>query len=210
MTDLALRDRLLRGIDTLQLTVTEDQVATLLRLADRLVHWSARVNLTAIREPAAVIDRHLLDSLAILPWLNGDRILDIGTGAGFPGLPLAIVCPDRHFALLDSVGKKIRFVVQMAAELALPNVAGLNERLPAFRTEPPFMTITARAYARLDAIIDDCEHILADGGRILAMKGQSPDDELAAISEHWQAELVPLDIPGLDEKRHLAILERRR
>ncbi|MEM1263435.1 MAG: 16S rRNA (guanine(527)-N(7))-methyltransferase RsmG [Pseudomonadota bacterium] len=210
MNSSDLRERLCRGIDTLQLDVAEAQVDTLLKLADRLVHWSERINLTAIREPVAVIDRHLLDSLAITPWLAGERVLDVGTGAGFPGLPLAVVSPERQFALLDSVGKKIRFVVQMAAELGLRNVLGLNERLPGFRTEPPFMTITARAYARLDAIISDCEHILADGGRILAMKGQSPEDELAAISEHWQAEVVPLAIPGLDEKRHLAILERRR
>ena len=209
MTD-ALRARLERGVEALALTVEPAGIDALQALAGKLQHWSKRLNLTSIRSPEAIVDLHLLDSLALAPWLAGERIADIGTGAGFPGLPLAIVRPNAHFELIDAASRKIRFVVQAAAELGLANVAGIHARLPGYQPAMPFSTITARAYASLTSIVRDCEHILADGGRILAMKGRSPVDELAELDPSWQAEVIRLEVPGLTAERHVVVIDRRR
>ncbi|MEO1034374.1 MAG: 16S rRNA (guanine(527)-N(7))-methyltransferase RsmG [Pseudomonadota bacterium] len=206
----SLKRKLDLGLETLGVAASDAQRNAMLELVERLVHWSTKVNLTSIREPAAIIERHLFDSLTLSSRIHGARVLDIGTGGGFPGLPLAIVRPDVEFVLLDAVAKKIRFVTQMAAELGLDNVTGLHARLPEYRADRLFSTVTARAYATLDGIVSDCEHLLADGGRILAMKGRSPEDELAALDETWQTTVVALEVPELDEQRHVVVLEKRR
>ncbi|MEL7536969.1 MAG: 16S rRNA (guanine(527)-N(7))-methyltransferase RsmG [Pseudomonadota bacterium] len=206
----SLKRKLDLGLETLGVAASDAQRNAMLELVERLVHWSTKVNLTSIREPAAIIERHLFDSLTLSSRIHGARVLDIGTGGGFPGLPLAIVRPDVEFVLLDAVAKKIRFVTQMAAELGLDNVTGLHARLPEYRSDRLFSTVTARAYATLDGIVSDCEHLLADGGRILAMKGRSPEDELAALDETWQTTVVALEVPELDEQRHVVVLEKRR
>ena len=191
-----LGSRLDRGIERLGVNVSTEQHEALLSLIDKLVYWSKRVNLTSIREPAAIVDRHLLDSLALLPWLAGERIADIGTGAGFPGLPLAIVQPTSTFELIDTASRKIRFVVQVAAELDLTHVTGVHARLPGYAPAAPFTTVTARAYASLSRIVRDSEHILADGGRILAMKGRSPKDEAGRTRPVLARRVGPARRPG--------------
>ncbi len=203
-------ERLERALASLDVTTTARQRHQLLALAESLLRWSRRFNLTSIRTLDGVVDRHLVDSLAINPYIDGTRLIDVGTGAGFPGLPLAILRPDVEFTLLDAVGKKIRFVVQMAAELELENVTGLHARVPEYVPEAPFTTVTTRAYADIPGILRDCEHLLTDGGRILAMKGQPPTAELATLAPTWQYKLERLRVPNLEEQRHVAIIARRR
>lgn len=204
----ALRSRLERGLQALELDVAAADSERLLALIEQLERWSKRVNLTSIRDPAAMVDLHLLDSLALNPWLTGERIADIGTGAGFPGLPLAIINPAREFELIDAVSRKIRFVVQTAAALGASNVRAVHARLPGYQPAATFDTVMARAYARLGQIVADSEHLLADGGRILAMKGRSPDDELAELDPAWHARVVRLAVPELDAQRHVVVLEK--
>lgn len=193
--------------------LTDEQAAKLIRLLDELDDWNQRMNLTAIRERPAQITKHLLDSLSIHKFLRGARIADIGTGAGFPGLPLALVNPDKHFTLIDSVAKKLRFVDHAAQALELSNVTTLHARAEAIDLKkmnaPRFDTIVARAVGQLGMLVKSSGHLLAGGGRLLAMKGKRPDEELKALPSGWKvAEIHRLHIPGLDEERHLVEIWR--
>ena len=151
-----------------------------------------------------MVTRHLLDSLAIVPHLPSQRILDVGTGAGLPGVPLALLFPEREFHLLDSNGKKTRFLFQVKTALCLDNMVVHQARVEAFRVAEPFETILSRAFASLQDMVHGCRHLLAPGGRFLAMKGAHPTQELAAVRQEC-AELAvyPLAVPGLGEQRHL-------
>lgn len=193
--------------------LTDDQVAKLTRLLDELDDWNQRMNLTAIRERPAQITKHLLDSLSIHTFLRGTRIADIGTGAGFPGLPLALVNPDKQFTLIDSVAKKLRFVEHAAQALGLSNVKTLHARAEAIDLKqmnaPRFDTIVARAVGQTAMLVETSGHLLTGGGRLLAMKGKRPDEELKTLPSGWKvAEIHRLHIPGLDEERHLVELWR--
>jgi len=168
-----------------------------------LQKWNRVFNLTAVRDPAQMVSRQLLDSLSILPWVKGRRVLDVGTGAGLPGIPLAIALPDLMFTLLDANGKKTRFVQQAAAELGLGNVNVLNGRIEALQDAAGFDVITSRAFASLADFLSTTAHLLADGGCWLAMKGQAERDEGGlppGIATRWH----PLLIPGCQGERHLA------
>jgi 16S rRNA (guanine527-N7)-methyltransferase len=193
--------------------LTDEQAAKLIRLLDELDDWNQRMNLTAIRERPAQITKHLLDSLSVHKFLRGDRIADIGTGAGFPGLPLALVNPDKRFTLIDSVAKKLRFVEHAAQTLGLSNVKTLHARAEAIDLKtmnaPRFDTIVARAVGQAAMLVKTSGHLLTGGGRLLAMKGKRPDEELQALPSGWKvAEIHRLHIPGLDEERHLVELWR--
>jgi len=197
----------------LGVTLSDDQAAKLIRLLDELDDWNQRMNLTAIRERSAQITKHLLDSLSIHTFLRGVRIADIGTGAGFPGLPLALVNPDKHFTLVDSVAKKLRFVDHAAQTLGLANVITLHARAEMIDLKkmnaPRFDTIIARAVGQIAMLVKTSGHLLAGGGRLLAMKGKRPDEELQALPSGWKvAEIHRLHIPGLDEERHLVEIWR--
>jgi 16S rRNA (guanine527-N7)-methyltransferase len=147
-----------------------------------LAHWNRAFNLTAVRAPMEMVPRHLLDSLAALPWIERGSVLDIGTGAGLPGIPLAIAKPDLAFTLLDSVGKKVRFVRQAAAELRLGNVEVVQSRVEAYRPRRKFANIIARAVASLPALVAEASPLAAAGGRLLALKGPLAKDELATLT----------------------------
>jgi 16S rRNA (guanine527-N7)-methyltransferase len=195
------------------IALSDEQAAKLTRLLDELDDWNGRMNLTAIRERSAQLTKHLLDSLSINKFLRGTRIADIGTGAGFPGLPLALVNPDKHFTLIDSVGKKLKFVDHAAQAIQLTNVRTLHTRAEQLklkdRNEPRFDCVVARAVGPLAVLVESAGHLLAGGGRLLAMKGKRPDEELKAIPSGWKvAEIHRLHIPGLDEERHLVELWR--
>jgi 16S rRNA (guanine527-N7)-methyltransferase len=162
--------------------LSDAQRNALLDYIDLLAHWNSRYNLTAVRDPLEMIGRHLLDSLAALSAFDASPVLDFGTGAGLPGIPLAIARPELQFVLLDSIGKKTRFVRQAAASLELGNVCVVQARFESYQPEQKFATITARALAPLDALWSGSAHLRQPDGALLAYKGRRPDDEIAALS----------------------------
>jgi 16S rRNA (guanine527-N7)-methyltransferase len=175
-----------------------------------LEKWNRVYNLTAVREPHAMVNRHILDSLAVVPYLRGSSLLDVGTGAGLPGLPLAIARPDLQVTLLDSNAKKLRFVRQAIAELALSNVSVEQARMQEYQPGRAFDMVISRAVASLDELYRQSQHLLGPAGRMLFMKGALPDQEMAAFAPGRTAlRCERLDIPGLDAERHLLWLDRQ-
>jgi len=169
-----------------------------------LVKWNRVYNLTSVRKPQDMLTRHILDSLVVLPYLQGPRVLDVGTGAGLPGIVLAIARPDWQLVLLDSSGKKLRFVRQAAADLGLGNVEVENVRIEDYRPQRPFDTIISRAFSSLDEMYRHCAPLCAPGGRILAMKGIYPLAEVEALADPSRVTAAHrLTVPGMDAQRHL-------
>lgn len=203
-----LATRLHSGITALGLTLPPEVPTQLLNYLDLLQQWNRSFNLTAVRDPHDMVTRHLLDSLAIAPFVTGNSACDLGSGAGLPGLVLAIAAPERPWLLVDANGKKARFLRAAVRELALPNVQVAQQRVQ--DVQGSFDCITARAFAALPDMLDWGGHLLAPGGRWLAMKGRSPDDELAALPAAYTVQSVhALSVPGLDAERHLAIISQR-
>ena len=201
--------RLVSDAALLGVRLGEADAARLLTLLEELRHWNRRTNLTAITDPEQMITHHLLDSLAISPDLTGTRVADVGTGAGFPGLPLAVANPQRHFTLIDSNAKKLRFVSHAAGLLALSNVTTLHARAESLRPEAPFETVTARALAPLPKLLEAVAPLCGPHTRVLAMKGRWPEDELAQLPAAWRlTSSRTLTIPGLDAARCLLVLNR--
>jgi 16S rRNA (guanine527-N7)-methyltransferase len=197
------------GARALGIDLTDEQAGRLLAHLDLLDDWNTRMNLTAIRERSAQLTKHLLDSLSVRPFLQGTRIADVGSGAGLPGIPLAIVEPGRHFALIESTGKKCRFLEHVRDALGLANVEVVQARAEAFRPEQRFDTVVARAVGPLADLVKNAGPLVVGGGRLLAMKGRYPADELAARLNGWKVAAVHrLTVPGLDEERHLVELCR--
>ena len=195
------------GAQALGVALTPPQAAALLRHLDLMDEWGARMNLTAIRDRSQQLTKHVLDSLSVRPWLRGERIADLGSGAGFPGIPLAIVEPERHFALIESTGKKCDFLRHVAGELALANVEVVQSRAESFRPPVRFGTVVARAVGPIADLVRRGGHLVTGGGRLLAMKGRLPEAELAARFSGWKvAGVHRLTVPGLDEERHLVEL----
>lgn len=193
-----------------RLGVSLDSTAAkrLLQLLDELERWNRSFNLTAITQRAQMLTHHLLDSLSIAALLQGGRIIDIGTGAGFPGLPLAIIQPERQFTLLDSNGKKIRFVNHAARTLGLVNVVAVHARAEQWQDERgAFDTVVTRAFAPLPELVTMVRGLCGADTRVLAMKGRRSEQERAGLSPEWVIEQdVELTVPGLDEERHALIL----
>ncbi len=190
----------------LGVALTDAAASRLLRLLDELAEWNKAYNLTSIRQREAMLTRHILDSLSIHEDLQGETVADVGTGAGFPGLPLAVTNPDRRFTLVDSSGKKTRFVLHAARTLALENVTVAQSRAEDLRPEAPFHTITARAFAALPELLEKVRGSCGPGTRVLAMKGRYPAAEIAAVEPPWRiVRTRPLEVPGLGEERHLVV-----
>jgi 16S rRNA (guanine527-N7)-methyltransferase len=201
------RNRLIEGAHGLGLTLAPGDADRLLRLLDELGRWNR--TLTAIVERERMLTHHLLDSLAIHADVTGLTVADVGTGAGFPGLPLAIVDPGRQYTLLDSNNKKVRFVSHAARALELPNVTALHSRVEVLRPEAPFDTVVTRAFAALPDILDRIAPLCGHETRVLAMKGRLPREELGALPAGWRVvESRVLQVPGLPEARSLVRLER--
>lgn len=201
--------RLMQEAGSLGVALSEADAERLLLLTQELGRWNRSYNLTAIDAPAAMVTHHLLDSLAVSPDLAGIRIADAGTGAGFPGLPLAVVNPTRQFTLIDSTAKKLRFVTHAAELLALGNVTAVHARVEQMHVDTPFDTVVARAFAPLPKLLPAVAPICGPQTRVLAMKGKWPQAELAALPRGWQVvhsrELV---IPGLEAARCVISLRR--
>jgi 16S rRNA (guanine527-N7)-methyltransferase len=203
--------RLAAGLDALGQPVPSAATASLCRLLDELERWNARINLTAIRDREKMLARHIFDSLAARPMLTGRTVLDIGTGAGFPGLPLAIVEPDRHFVLVDSNNKKIRFVEHAVRQLSLDNVTAVKARAEDFAPGERFDTVIARAVAELAELVSIAGHHVGEDGVFVALKGRYPAEELQRLPAGWTADVARLDVPGLEDgSRHAVLLEPRR
>ncbi len=176
---------------------------------DLLARWTKVFNLTRIRDPKEMILLHLLDSLAIHPYLHGTRIIDVGTGAGLPGIPLALMHPEKMFVLIDSNSKKTRFLTQAIHTLNLTNVEIIHSRCEDFRPELPFDSIVSRAFASLRVMLEATQHLTDQHGRFLAMKGMYPEQEIQALPQGFKVLATHnLVIHGLDAKRHLVCLAK--
>ncbi len=204
------RERLRARLGELQLSLPPDIEQQLLEYIALLLQWNAAYNLTAVREPLAMIDRHLVDSLAILPYAQGEDLADIGTGPGIPGLVLALVHPYRRVWLVDSNGKKARFLRECLRRLAMPAVVVHEARAESLSAEPRFDQVISRAYAELADFVASTRQILAPQGRWLAFKGKYPDAEIARLPADIEVSAVHrLTVPGADGERHLLELRRR-
>jgi 16S rRNA (guanine527-N7)-methyltransferase len=202
---------LVAGATDLGLLLDAHQGETLLRVVDELEAANAQFNLTAIRDRPGMLHKHVLDSLSLQPYLKGARLADVGTGAGFPGLPLAVVNPTRHFSLIEATGKKARFVAQTAERIGCSNVEVVHARAETYRPFELFDTVMARALSSLADFVAYAGHLCAHDGRLLAMKGKRPDEEISAIPKSFRVVAVHrLKLPGLDAERHLVELSPAR
>ncbi len=201
MSNLALA----AGLADLGIALPDEAQWKLLAFRDLLLKWNKTYNLTALRDPEQAISHHLLDSLSILPHVGPGPLLDVGSGGGLPGIPLAIARPDLPVGMVDTVQKKVTFLQQASIELDLKNVAVHHARVEEMQGQ--YAQISSRAFAEIALFVALTRHLLAPGGRWLAMKGQRPDDELKALPDDIAVEaIVPLDVPGLAAERHLIIL----
>lgn len=198
------------ALDLIAPRPSADSDALFVTLLDELERWNKKVNLTAIRDPAEMITGHLLDSLVARPFLHGERILDVGTGAGFPGLPLAICEADRQFVLVDGNNKKIMFVQHAATLLKLGNVAAIKARTEDYAPAERFDTVIARAVGPLARLVDMAGHHVREDGVFVALKGRYPAAELEELPKRWEYKVAELEVPGLEKgSRHVVSLRRR-
>lgn len=205
MSQVKIQHELEMGIKSLGLSCTSQQVDQLLAYLNMLQRWNKAYNLTAIREPIQMVRLHLLDSLVINPCVSGaSEILDVGTGPGLPGIPLAILNPDINFTLLDSNGKKTRFLFQAINELGLTNAREVNQRVEKYQPEKAFDIILSRAFSSISDMLNQCQHLVAKNGCFLAMKGKKPDSELSQITKDYKVvDLSQVNVPNIDSERHL-------
>jgi len=211
--DSQYKQRLESGIDALSMSFNQETITTLLAYHQLLIKWNKAYNLTAVRDPDTMIDRHLLDSLSIAPYLKGERFIDVGAGAGLPGIVMAIIFPQRAFDLLDSNGKKTRFLFQVKTELQLNNIAVHHCRVEQYSGQL-YDGVLSRAFATLTDMVQGSQQLLAEQGLFYAMKGIYPEDELKQLSQLEKSYKVEachqLSVPNNDGQRHLIILKKHR
>ncbi|EBF1295031.1 16S rRNA (guanine(527)-N(7))-methyltransferase RsmG [Salmonella enterica] len=201
-------NKLSRLLDEAGISLTDHQKTLLVAYVDMLHKWNKAYNLTSVRDPAEMVVRHILDSIVVAPYLQGQRFIDVGTGPGLPGIPLAIVLPDAHFTLLDSLGKRVRFLRQVQHELRLENITPVQSRVEAYPSEPPFDGVISRAFASLNDMVSWCHHLPGEKRRFYALKGQLPEDEIASLPDEFSVEFVEkLRVPQLEGERHLVIIK---
>ncbi|OLQ94867.1 16S rRNA (guanine(527)-N(7))-methyltransferase [Vibrio ponticus] len=206
-----LRQKLDELIAQTDLDVSERQREQLVGYVELLNKWNKAYNLTSVRDPIEMLVKHILDSIIVSTHLEGERFIDVGTGPGLPGIPLAIMNPDKEFHLLDSLGKRIRFIKQVVHELKIENVTPIQSRVEEYQLEDKFDGVLSRAFASMVDMVEWCHHLPKDhSGRFLALKGQLSQDEIAELPE-WccVTDIKPLQVPQLEGERHLVILSRK-
>lgn len=204
-------NKLNRLLENAGIALPENQKQQLVGYVELLHKWNKAYNLTSVRDPDEMLVRHILDSIVVEPHLQGTRFIDVGTGPGLPGIPLAIVRPDAHFTLLDSLGKRVRFLRQVQHELRLDNITPVQSRVEDFPAEPGFDGVISRAFASLTDMVNWCHHLPAEQGRFYALKGLRPDDEITALPAAFSVEeIIRLQVPALDGERHLVIIKPNR
>jgi 16S rRNA (guanine527-N7)-methyltransferase len=198
------------GIAAMRLDVSPAQQDKLMNYLALMFKWNAVYNLTSLRDPMQMVTHHLLDSLAAVPaFATAQNVLDVGSGGGLPGIVLAIVRPDMKVSMIDTVHKKTAFLTQVKAELGLANVTVYTARVEQLQVSDKFDVITSRAFADLSDFVNWSSHLLADGGRYIALKGVAPKDEQERLPAEWKVDKVePLDVPRLGAERHLVFIER--
>ncbi|MGF1877820.1 16S rRNA (guanine(527)-N(7))-methyltransferase RsmG [Photobacterium frigidiphilum] len=202
-----MKQRLVQLIAQTELQVTELQVQQLVGYVELLHKWNKAYNLTSVRDPNEMLVKHIMDSIVVSAHLQGDNFIDVGTGPGLPGIPLAIMCPEKNFTLLDSLGKRIRFIKQVVHELKIINVTPVQSRVEEFQPEQGFDGVISRAFASMNDMVSWCHHLPAENGHFLALKGQFSEQEVADLPEWCSVtEVKSLQIPELEGERHLVIL----
>ncbi|PWC20048.1 16S rRNA (guanine(527)-N(7))-methyltransferase RsmG [Brenneria roseae subsp. roseae] len=191
------------------IVISDKQKHLLIQYVEMLNKWNKAYNLTSVRDPRQMLVRHIMDSIVVEPYLQGQNFIDVGTGPGLPGVPLAIMRPESHFTLLDSLGKRIRFLRQVQHELKLENITPVQSRVEDFDAEPPFDGVISRAFASLQDMVEWCRHLPArPSGRFYALKGILPEDELSALPQGVELEqAIRLSVPELAGERHLVVLK---
>ena len=208
---MSLEDQLIELLAQSDFKLTELQVSRLIRYVEMLVKWNKAYNLTSIRDPSDMLVKHIMDSLMVGHYIQGDRFIDVGTGPGLPGIPLAILYPEKEFTLLDSLGKRIRFIKQVVHELEIDNVTPVQSRVEEFDPEHGFDGVISRAFASITDMVEWCHHLpKLDGGVFLALKGQLPEDEIAQLPKAFAViDIKVLQVPELEGDRHLVLLEKK-
>ena len=192
-----------------ELDVSSEQQEKLIKLINLLTKWNKAYNLTSVRNPDDMLIKHIMDSIVVSPHLQGKRIIDVGTGPGLPGLPLAILNPDKQFVLLDSLGKRLRFIRQAVLELGLKNVEFVQSRVEEYQPEEKFDIVLSRAFASLTDMLFWCKHLPTETGHFLALKGQLPKDELNTLDPAFKfVESIELLVPNLNAERCLVKIEK--
>ncbi|CAH0532191.1 Ribosomal RNA small subunit methyltransferase G [Vibrio stylophorae] len=207
---MSLAPRLDQLIAKTDLEVTLEQRQQLLGLVGQLDKWNKAYNLTSVRDPADMLVKHILDSIVVSPYLSGcQRIIDVGTGPGLPGLPLAIMNPDKEFVLLDSLGKRIRFIRQVLHTLGIKNVTAIQSRVEEYQPEVKFDGVLSRAFASITDMLNWCHHLPAEHGVFFALKGLYPEEELNQLPDWAKVQTIHrLQVPELEGERHLVVLTK--
>jgi 16S rRNA (guanine527-N7)-methyltransferase len=204
-----LKALLADGVAEIGIEIDDQRRRALLGYLSLLKRWNRVYNLTTVKSDADFVTRHLLDSLSVVPYLHGRNVIDIGSGAGLPGIPVALACPDISVTLLDSNAKRCRFLRQVQAQLKLQNVSIVQQRAEKFHPHEKFDSLLSRAFSSLSSFIACSGHLLADGGQLLAMKGQWPGDESVEMPTGFRIkDVIKLHVPGLPEQRHLIICRK--
>ena len=210
MTDL-IREELQRGISSLSLNCNEEMLSSLLAYIDLLKKWNSAYNLLGGNESDSLVSRHILDSLSVDPYLEGNLIADIGAGAGLPGIPLAILNPRKNFVLIDSNGKKTRFMFQAKIQLGLDNISIENSRIEHYQSIQQIDMVTSRAFSTLADSLTMLQPIFSDQCKLLAMKGHYPEEEIARLPDGFElSKTIKLNVPGSKSQRHLIGVMRTR
>ena len=196
--------------DQADLDVSEQQLTLLIQYVQMMDKWNKAYNLTSVRDPKQMVIKHLVDSVVVAPFLSGKTYIDVGTGPGLPGIPLAIMCPDKHFILLDSLGKRVRFMKQVAFELGIKNIQPVQSRVEQYQSELPLDGVLSRAFASLKDMLHWCAHLVDSEGAFLALKGQYPAEELDQLPTGFTVgETRELQVPGLAGERHLITIHKQ-
>ena len=193
-----------------ELIVSEEQQLQLIRYVLMMHKWNKAYNLTSVRDPHNMVFKHIVDSIVVAPFLDKNQYIDVGTGPGLPGIPLAIMCPDKHFILLDSLGKRVRFMKQVAYELKINNIQPVQSRVEDFVADVEIDGVLSRAFASLKDMLHWCQHLVDSQGVFLALKGQLPTDELDKLPLGFiLQETIKLDVPGLEGERHIVKIKKQ-